>query len=471
MSNTTTTTTTVNPPRATRQRTYTTVSRSRAAEPTPTACSSIIHSGAMAPCPKVGCTCGEDALASRVTPYAAAAGQEEGLDFHKAFFECCVCHKRPAMRLCTYSWKGYCLEHAAALVAESPTTSSLFVSYDLSDFETMLWCGVCKTHAMCSAVEPALEKLFMSKGAFVDVPITDKEVTSLETAVVSVVACTMQGWRSNNEDAYCVHTNIPGTDGGMVFGVFDGHGGDKVAQFVANNFLPSLEKVRKEAIDGGYGGMMEEVLKRTFVVVDEAIAACGELEDVSGGSGTTACVVYIDKEAIYCANAGDARAVLAKRATSEVVELSRDHKPTDASERARIEAAGGRVSVDGRVDDVLAVSRAFGDFDFKQAASLPPQLQAVSCVPDVRRVPRSDVGTGDIIVVACDGVWDCKTSHEVGTELLLQDKEAAEDEKEKEEEQHDKKVCALLDSCVAESLENEDGIGTDNMSIVCIRFK
>ncbi len=44
--------------------------------------------------------------------------------------------------------------------------------------------------------------------------------------------------------------------------------------------------------------------------------------------------------------------------------MSKDHKPGNAEEEARINAAGHFVS-DDRVDGNLALSRAFGDFQYK----------------------------------------------------------------------------------------------------------
>ena len=54
---------------------------------------------------------------------------------------------------------------------------------------------------------------------------------------------------------------------------------------------------------------------------------------------------------------------------------------------ARIQAAGGKV-MDGRVDGGLALSRAFGDYEYKMRSDLPPLRQKVSALPDVRIVKR-----------------------------------------------------------------------------------
>ena len=79
-------------------------------------------------------------------------------------------------------------------------------------------------------------------------------------------------------------------------------------------------------------------------------------------TGTTACVVLITPKQIYCSNAGDSRGVLCR--DGKAIELSYDHKPQNPGETARINAATHSVE-DDRVDGNLALSRAFGDFQYK----------------------------------------------------------------------------------------------------------
>ena len=77
------------------------------------------------------------------------------------------------------------------------------------------------------------------------------------------------------------------------------------------------------------------------------------------GSGTTAVMAVLrGGRHLFVANVGDSRAVLSRRGTA--LDLSCDHKPEDATELARITAAGGRVTPDGRVNGGLNLSRAFG---------------------------------------------------------------------------------------------------------------
>ena len=79
---------------------------------------------------------------------------------------------------------------------------------------------------------------------------------------------------------------------------------------------------------------------------------------VGKDSGTTAIVSVIYNNILYVANAGDSRCVLCRDGSA--IEMSIDHKPEDDSERARIENAGGKITMDGRINGGLNLSRAIG---------------------------------------------------------------------------------------------------------------
>ncbi|KAK1650522.1 hypothetical protein QYE76_068327 [Lolium multiflorum] len=109
--------------------------------------------------------------------------------------------------------------------------------------------------------------------------------------------------------------------------------------------------------------------------------------------GSTACVALIRGNQIIVGNVGDSRCVLSRN--GQAIDLSTDHKPNEAGERARIEAAGGsvvqrevlvfdalgrmRIELGAyRVDGIIAVSRALGDFQFKKNNKLK-----FKCDPDI----------------------------------------------------------------------------------------
>jgi len=76
----------------------------------------------------------------------------------------------------------------------------------------------------------------------------------------------MQGWRSNMEDAHITQTvDIP-NGYGMLFGVFDGHGGKEVAEYARENF-------KKEFVKNGNfkAGDYKKALYETFMSLDKAL--------------------------------------------------------------------------------------------------------------------------------------------------------------------------------------------------------
>ena len=101
-------------------------------------------------------------------------------------------------------------------------------------------------------------------------------------------------------------------------------------------------------------------------------------------AGTTATVVLITRTQMICANAGDSRTVLSKGGRAK--DMSEDHKPENPGELRRIQAAGGFVE-DGRVNGMLALSRALGDFEYKNNTQIDAKDQAVSAFPDIRVEP------------------------------------------------------------------------------------
>ncbi|KAH9250907.1 hypothetical protein BASA81_011295 [Batrachochytrium salamandrivorans] len=174
-------------------------------------------------------------------------------------------------------------------------------------------------------------------------------------------------------------------------------------------------------------------------------------------AGCTAITAAIRGNQLVVANAGDSRAVLCRKG-GLVVACSEDHKPNNPVEKERIVNAGGWVSEENRVNGQLALSRAIGDFDFKQCKTKPAKDQAVTCEPDVRVF---DLEPGDeFLILACDGIWDV-VSNEECVEFVREGLEAGD-------QNISELLCALLDKCLAPSAF---GLGTDNMTCLVVELK
>lgn len=126
-------------------------------------------------------------------------------------------------------------------------------------------------------------------------------------------------------------------------------------------------------------------------------------------SGCTAVVALLAGRELYVANAGDSRCVVCRG--GKVVEMSFDHKPEDDIEFQRIRKAGGRVTLDGRVNGGLNLSRAIGDHAYKMNKELPADEQMISAMPDIKRITIEP--EDEFMVLACDGIWNYMTNEEV----------------------------------------------------------
>ena len=141
----------------------------------------------------------------------------------------------------------------------------------------------------------------------------------------------------------------------------------------------------------------------------QANGGTGEPETVMLDSkGCTANVMLIKGDTMYVANAGDSRAVLAVKGVAK--ELSFDHKPDNEIEKERINKAGSTV-VEGRVDGNLNLSRSLGDLKYKRQKHLKPEEQPITCYPDIKEEKITE--DCDFVVIACDGIWECRSSQQV----------------------------------------------------------
>ncbi|CAN0095405.1 unnamed protein product [Scytosiphon promiscuus] len=122
--------------------------------------------------------------------------------------------------------------------------------------------------------------------------------------------------------------------------------------------------------------------------------------------------------------------------------LDRDHTATDEAERERVTAAGGkafevpyteengtpamvvRTAYDDKVEGQSVVpTRGFGDLYYKQRKGddgklLPPALQVVTSCPEIMVHERGSSGKEELLLLACDGVWDVFDNQEAGEFLV-----------------------------------------------------
>lgn len=255
----------------------------------------------------------------------------------------------------------------------------------------------------------------------------------------SVDSTFMQGRRPKQEDRHVMvkdlqlvgeklkmpldHLDTPAA----LFSVFDGHQGAACAEYCAKNFhmklLPKLsanpgiwtDDMVKQAFTASFQELDEDFLSKHRGIPD----------------GCTAVIALLLGPRLFCAWVGDSRCVM-MLSDGKAVPLTKDHKPEQ--EEQRVQEAGGHVIKLGgcyRVaaadfdekykkirqakaqglgtiakDPVaLAVSRSFGDREFKIPAPL------LTAKPDVEVLHLTPAHKG--IMLSCDGVFDVMTNDEV----------------------------------------------------------
>ncbi|CAK9143756.1 unnamed protein product [Ilex paraguariensis] len=276
---------------------------------------------------------------------------------------------------------------------------------------------------------------------------------------------TLQGHREYQEDFVTCNLDmkipIPGKYGpekvtvGLA-AVFDGHGGKEASEMASKSLLDYFflhvlfntykqtlpYKEEHDMVSQGHSDepahhvlnlssqealpvvdneslhcILKEALLRTINDIDSKFSK--EAFSNHYVSGSTATVVLLLDGQILVAFVGDSKALLCSEniqsrldaegtSVTELYaqELTRDHHPDRADERARIEAAGGFIQKRGvpRVNGILALSRSIGDVYFKRYGLI--------AVPEV--LGWLSLTTSDIyLVIASDGIFESLTPQDV----------------------------------------------------------
>ncbi|KAL8095770.1 putative protein phosphatase 2C 76 isoform X1 [Apium graveolens] len=208
-----------------------------------------------------------------------------------------------------------------------------------------------------------------------------------EDGALSCGYSSFRGKRPSMEDFYDV--KISKIDGTTVclFGIFDGHGGSRAAEFLKNHLFNSLLK------HPDFFTNTRLAISQTYQQIDKDFLE--SVKDTFRDDGSTASTAVLVGNHLYVANVGDSRTVISK--SGQAIPLSEDHKPNRSDERKRIEDAGGVVMWAGtwRVGGVLAMSRAFGNRMLKQFVVAEPDIQDQEINEEI-----------ELLVLASDGLWD-----------------------------------------------------------------
>ncbi|CAJ2501172.1 Uu.00g040250.m01.CDS01 [Anthostomella pinea] len=209
------------------------------------------------------------------------------------------------------------------------------------------------------------------------------------------------------------------SDSETLLGLFDGQalssGGSKVAKYLHENF-GHIFTVELKALKTRQNEGPIDALRRAFLALNKDLvtvaiehtekrpmgihrgsAAPVVLSKEDLNSGGVATIAYLQAQELYIANVGDAQAMLIQSDGTHKI-LTRKHDPAEPNERQRIRDAGGWVSRQGRLNDLLEVSRAFGYVDLMPAVQAAPHITQISITPQ-----------DETILIATKELWEFLT--------------------------------------------------------------
>jgi serine/threonine protein phosphatase PrpC len=237
--------------------------------------------------------------------------------------------------------------------------------------------------------------------------------------------CSMKGFRDSMEDAHCSLLSLPIEDleNWSFFGVFDGHGGIEISNYVSKELINSILNADKELFEllssnneiasSLYENRLIQAIINGFYNIDDEMR---KLRVRTNDPGSTVVACLITPTQIYLINLGDSRGFIVSN--NQIKITTQDHKSENETEKERILNAGGSVKLRGKnyngkeIYDAkssegfrLSMSRALGDYRLKCNPDKQKCEQILIAKPEIYVYERS-IEKDEYLVLACDGIWD-----------------------------------------------------------------
>ena len=256
----------------------------------------------------------------------------------------------------------------------------------------------------------------------------------LPSLVVDFSSKTQKGFNPSNpnkvnQDSWFAQKNFSNRKGYYLFSVCDGHGyyGEQVSGFIKHSFPETLLK------DPNFPKNPRRALISSLTKVSSDL----NYEDIDAKfSGSTLVSVFIKDFSLFCANIGDSRAFMGRQLSGKqllkqniplseqgkhwmAIALTRDHKPDERDESARILHCGGRIMSyqDEHGNKVgparvwlkhqdlpgLAMSRSIGDM----------VVSSVGVISDPEILEFNITQDDKFVVLGSDGIFEFMSNEDV----------------------------------------------------------
>ena len=170
-----------------------------------------------------------------------------------------------------------------------------------------------------------------------------------------------------------------------LFAIYDGHNGKLVSEYLYKNFdkilLSNLEKTNFK---------IGKSILESFKQINSQLKENPEAKN----TGSTATIILIDNNILYCANVGDSQCYYISK--EKIIKLTQLHNCNNLKEVDRIKKNKG-IIFNNRIFGCINLTRTIGDIDFKE--------YGVTCIPDISKEILSE-NYSKYIILGSDGVWD-----------------------------------------------------------------
>lgn len=203
------------------------------------------------------------------------------------------------------------------------------------------------------------------------------------------VSCQLGNVHKRRQEDRCAH-HIQGEF--VVLGVFDGHGGDEVADMCKKKFSKHIAKFINEH---GWGA-----IDRFFTKLCHDVERHHELSKV--GSTATLVMTHTGEKRIKCCWVGDSlAAVVRKDALTGALSIDKITEPhcmiTNEKERVRLsQLENNKYNISDRIGGIVNMTRAVGDEYLRDCGMLSELDEKTLVIEDDMQV----------LIVATDGVWN-----------------------------------------------------------------
>ena len=238
-----------------------------------------------------------------------------------------------------------------------------------------------------------------------------RSISEARNYVISTASETDKGLvRDYNEDKIAVSQDSSNPNNPIYFfGLYDGHGGARCSEYLKNNLHDFILN------DPDLINDPKNVLLRAFTRAENLFFEEAKRNSFDR-SGSCSIVTLIIKDKCYVANLGDSRAILSSNKGTKIFPLSKDHKPFEQLEMARIIQAGGYVYQTNNYNSIppalgpyrvfpgrLSVSRTIGDI-YAKLSQYGGNSNVIIPTPEIRNFRLT--AEHDFILMCSDGIFD-----------------------------------------------------------------